>query len=82
MRQKEILDRLKEYNPDAVIVDGFDDAIIGYSQMPPFCAVYDVEKCIAVLVEAGMTLEDSVEYFDYNVLGSYLGENSPIFVSL
>ncbi len=82
MRYKTILDILKKHNPEAVLVDGFDEAVVGYSQMPPFCAVYDVEKCIAILVENGMTLEDSIEYFDYNVLGSYLGDNGPIFVSL
>lgn len=82
MRHLEILDIIREHNPEAVIIDGFDEAITAYSQIPPFRVVYDVEKCIAILVESGMTLDDAVQYFDYNVLGSYFGENNPIFISL
>lgn len=83
MRYKHVIEILQKHNPEAVIVDGFDSAIIGYTQSsPPFCAVYDIEKCIAILIESGMSPEDSVEYFDYNILGSYMGENNPIFISL
>jgi len=27
-----------------------------------------------------MTYEDAVEYFDYNTLGAYMGENTPMFL--
>ena len=44
-------------------------------------AVYDYEKCIQVLVERdGMTREDAEEFFDFNVVGAYVGENTPIFL--
>ena len=82
MRQKEIIDRLSEMNPSALLADGFDQAVIGYTQKHPYLAVYDSEKCIAILIESGMTTEEAVEHFEYNVLGSYVGENNPIFVSL
>ena len=82
MRHKEIINRLSEMNPSALLADGFDEAVIGHTQKDPYVAVYDAEKCIAVLIESGMTTEEAVEYFEYNVLGSYVGENNPIFVSL
>lgn len=84
MRHKEILDRLLEINPQAVIIEGLDEAIIGYTQNNGFpnVAVYDTELCVSLLSSNGMSLEDAVDYFEYNVLGSHFGENSPIFVSL
>jgi len=84
MRKEEVLERLSEINENAIVLDDFKDALIGYTQNSFFSAVavYDVEKCISMLIEQGMTPENAVEYFDYNVLGAYFGEHSPIFVSL
>lgn len=83
MRHKELYKIISAYNPEAKFADGFEEALIGYTQSSPsFCAVYDIEKCIAILIERGMSLEGAVEYFDYNVLGSYVGEHTPVFVSL
>jgi len=62
-----------------MVADGFDDAIIGV------CGeriVYNRDKCIDVLMEQGMTSGEAEEYFQYNVEGSYMGENMPIFVEL
>jgi hypothetical protein len=84
VRQKEVLQRLSEINSEAIVLDNFQDALIGYTQNSfiPNVAVYDTEKCISILIEDGMTPEEAVEYFDFNVLGAYFGENNPIFVSL
>lgn len=82
MRYKTIIERLEDLNPLAYLADGFDQAVIGHTNKHPYVAVYDSEKCIAILIESGMTTEDAVEYFEYNVLGSYMGENSPVFASL
>ena len=74
---------LSELNPDMLTVDGFDDAIIGYAErcgMPTICA-YDVDKCIEVLMKDGCSYEEAMEYFDYNILGAYMGENTPIFIT-
>lgn len=44
---------------------------------------YDVQKILNVLMERdGMTLDDAREYFDFNIIGSYLGEFSPCFINL
>lgn len=74
---------VENFNPSALFAEGFDKAIIGYTNgNGPVLPVYDVEKCIIVLTDSGMNLEEATEYFEYNVLGSYMGENSPIFISL
>lgn len=84
MRKEEVLERLSEMNENAIILDDFKDALIGYTQNNffPYVAVYDMEKCISILIEQGMTMDEAVEYFDFNVLGAYFGDHSPIFVSL
>jgi hypothetical protein len=43
--------------------------------------VYSTEKCISILVkDHWMDYEDALDYFYYNVSGSYVGEQTPIFI--
>lgn len=44
-------------------------------------AVYDLAKVMAVL-EADMTQEEAQEYFEFNTLGAWMGEGTPMFVEL
>ena len=62
--------------------DGFDQAFLGvvFEWGPPR-AVYSYEKCVNVLIERDkMTQEEALEYMEYNVVGAYVGEQTPIFV--
>ena len=63
--------------------DGFDDAILGIGVrcgQPPI-AVYDVKKVINILIERdGMTPDEAVEHFDFNIEGSWVGEQTPIWL--
>ena len=44
-------------------------------------AVYDKEKCLEILTERdGMSWEEAVEYFDFNVAGAWVGESTPVFL--
>ena len=64
-----------------LIADGLDEVIIGTSTKD--LAVYDVYKIIAILVARdGMTEEEALEFFEFNIDGSYMGEQTPIFVFL
>ena len=62
--------------------DGFDDAIIGIGSRcgKPDIIVYDVNKCIKILINQNMTEEEARDYFDFNVVGAWVGEETPIFV--
>ena len=76
----DILERLSEANPDAVLWDGFDKAVVGIGarvNLGPV-AIYDREKCIKVLTAQGLSRDDAEEYFSYNVEGAYVGEYTPI----
>ncbi len=64
-------------------MDGFDDAIIGYSQRinDPTLAVYSWELMVKILMERdGMSDEEAMEYIEYNCLGAWVGERTPIIV--
>lgn len=63
---------------DILLADGFNDALIGVSSKN--IAIYDIGKCIKVLEKQGMSEEDAAEYFYFNVEGSYVGEQTPIYV--
>ena len=63
---------------DFLKADGFDEAIIGIEESS-YRLIYSVEKCIDILEKQGMSIDEAVEYFEYNVSGSYFGEQTPIW---
>jgi len=69
----------------ALIYDGFNDAIIGFSERmgrSPIVA-YDRDKCIDILMERdGMTYEQADEYLEVNYIGAWVGEETPEFITL
>ena len=73
---------IAEINEDMLFADGFDDALIGYIERAgmPSIACYDKYKCVDILAE-DMNHEEALEYFYFNVLGSYVGENTPCFLT-
>ena len=73
------LEHYFEENPDAVIWDGFDDAIIGFDTLGR--AVYDIDLMTYILTTRDeMSEEDAIEYVEYNVLNAYVGEHTPIHI--
>jgi len=77
------LEEIVEINDKALLADGFDEAIDGmciqFGQLP--IVAYDYNKCIDILIKRdGMSETQAIEYFDFNVVGSYMGPNSPVFI--
>jgi len=67
---------------EALVADGFENALIGHTQGSNVVAVYDYDKCVQVLMERDeMSCEDAVEFMEFNVVGSYVGEKTPLFIS-
>ena len=75
-----MLEKILEQHEDEeiLIADGFDDAVIGIEENS-MRLIYSVEKCINILMEQGMDMTEAVEYFEFNVSGSYVGEKTPIW---
>ena len=60
----------------------FDEAIIGVSERigdEPVVA-YDTTKIVEILSRS-MTVDEAYEYFEFNILGSYVGEKTPVFIT-
>ena len=59
-----------------------DEAFVGIATTfgEKIRAVYDINKVIDLLQRQGMTYEEAEEYFDYKIVGSYEGEQAPIFM--
>tara|TARA_R110000868_G_scaffold104290_3_gene287244 strand:+ start:738 stop:977 length:240 start_codon:yes stop_codon:yes gene_type:complete len=74
-----MLDKILEWFPEEQILkaDGFDEAILGIDE-GTMRLIYSKSKCIEILCR-DMPEEDAMEYFDYNVAGSYVGEQTPIW---
>jgi hypothetical protein len=82
MNTDEIKARLADENPDAILWDGLDDALVGVARRcgQPTLAVYDYFRCVAAYRLTGMTYEDAVEWIEFNVVGGWLGPNTPIML--
>ena len=80
-KEKKIL----ELFPDASITlaEGFDEALMGVAQIfNKYIAIYNREACIDILITRdNLTSDEAEEYFEFNVIGSYVGENTPGFLS-
>lgn len=61
----------------------YDAALIGCVEICGHTvALYDSKKVIEILMEQGLTEEEAMEHYDYNIRGSYVGENTPGFAYL
>lgn len=76
MNKRDLL--VDNHDDEYLFADGFDDAIIGYCEYSGR-VVYSCSKCIDALIDQGMTEEEAMEYFYYNVSGAYVGEKTPIW---
>jgi hypothetical protein len=70
---------------EILLADGFEAALIGVVErcgMYP-TALYDKDKCIGILVARdGMTQDEAEEFFEFNVLGAWVGAGTPCFATL
>ena len=76
---------LEDENPEALLADNLDNALIGvyrprWEETDLPVAVYSVCKIIDELVKDGMDEEEALEFYDYNIVGAYMGEFTPIYI--
>jgi hypothetical protein len=75
---------ISTFSPDALLADGFDEAILGIAERctQPALVVYDTQKCIEILMTRdGMTYDEAWEYFDFNTIGAWVGDMTPLFLT-
>jgi hypothetical protein len=97
MTREDAEEILADSNPEALFIDGFDNAILGIAERPnlgPIVA-YDEAKIIEILRnqmepdlddldgrdEMEVKLEMALDYYGYNVKSAWMGESTPIIIS-
>ena len=69
-----------------LLADGYEKAFIG-TTISAFSrkqvALYDYDKCIMILMHDNKwSEEEAVEWFDFNTIGAWVGDDTPIFVNI
>jgi hypothetical protein len=68
-------------NETILLADGLESAFMGVGrQFTHPIAVYSYKKVIKNLMRQGMDREEAVEYFDYNIGGAFVGDQTPVFL--
>jgi len=59
----------------------FDEAVIGICERAGGLRVvaYDRSRCIDILAR-DMSREDAEEFFEFNTIGAWMGEGTPVFI--
>ena len=83
MEQTITIDEIIDINPEAMLADGFDEGILGmcvqFGSEP--VVAYDFNKCVEILIERDdMEREEAIDFINFNVVGAYVGLNTPVFI--
>jgi len=83
MYREEMMEILKDH--EALTADGLDSCIIGIGERCSKGAicVYNRDKVIEKLMNLdGMDREEAEEFFEFNILGAWMGEGTPMFLTM
>lgn len=76
------IEEIKEFAEGAIILDGLDEAIMGIAEEfgNGYRIVYSKSKIFSILMNRdGMTEEEAIEFYEYNILGLYASPQNAIF---
>lgn len=74
---------IDSYAEGAILLTGLEEAIIGVVEEfgNGNRILYDKDKILSILCERdGMTTDEAEEFYDYNILGLYAGEQNAVFL--
>ena len=81
--KQDIQDYCLNFFDDSIITaDGFELAFLGcgYSFNGSY-AIYSLSNCLEILMQRDeMTYDEAEEFFEYNVIGSFVGDRMPVFL--
>ena len=63
--------------------DGLEYALIGVGRRcgQPNVLVYNYDLCVGEFVKRGMTPDEAIEWMEFNVVGAWVGDETPMFVT-
>ena len=88
LRVHRLKEELRALNPDAILFDDLDEALVGIGSQYPGnpCAVYSEQKILRVLRSSmGNTDEsyiEAVEWYEFNIACLHAGPYTPIIINL
>jgi len=76
-----MMDWIDETFDLVIIPDGFEHCILGVVELPSGVpvAVLSASMIIDTLAKE-MTHEEAQEYFEFNIMGAYMGESTPLYL--
>ena len=89
MNREELMIMLEE--EECLVADDYNDCLIGITEGATPVAVYSAQKVIAKIVEEIKSEKnyegedpyiDAVEHFQYNIVGAYVGEKTPVYINM
>ena len=80
MLTEEQLNIIDDVSSGMVILDGLNDAIIGYDSYTTRI-IYDYDTIVSIFIQRGMTVEESIEYIDYNIINLHITNEDGVDIS-
>lgn len=74
---------IRELFPEVMVMDGYDDCILGVIErigMDPIVC-YDKQMVLMQLQCEGSSYEEAVEWYEYNMVGAWVGDATPCFLN-
>jgi len=74
-----LLDKVTELDPEIMLADGYDDCLVGLTlRDDQWVALYDATLIIEKLSQE-MSDDEAIEFFEFNIMGAYVGPRTPVF---
>lgn len=71
-----------DLDENIILLNGMESAIIGLVQsFEGLRVLYDTNKILTLLQTDGMTEDEAIDYFSFNIIGGHFGTLNPIFTS-
>jgi hypothetical protein len=84
MTTSEIIEAVSNNEEAMFLPEEYHPALVGvgwrFSDGP--LPVYNIEVVLEILTQDGTSMEDAMEWYQYNIIGSWIGSGTPIFVDL
>ena len=71
----DLLEEIREFNPEAILADGFESCILGYSSQG--YVIYSINQIIDTLMDRDGMTEDEAKDFFTNIECAFVGEYTP-----
>jgi hypothetical protein len=85
--KKDLLVQLDEWannnypDMEILIPSGLEEAFLGVAfQVNTHIPIFSKKKCLEILMDQGLSSSDALEFFELNVQGAWVGENTPAFL--